>query len=114
MYRRKSVYAQSRDGAYFLYDMACSEDDYDKLTVGQKIRVSGYKAEFSGEVEIQDATFEIEDGSYVAPVTDVTDQLGKDSLQDYMNQYVSFKGMTIEASKEFRYGRRRSLLQRLA
>ena len=97
---KASVYAQSRDGAYFLYDMACSEDDYDKLTVGQKIRVSGYKAEFSGEVEIQDATFEIEDGSYVAPVTDVTDQLGKDSLQDYMNQYVSFKGMTIEASKD--------------
>ena len=97
---KASVYAQSRDGAYFLYDMACSEDDYDKLTVGQKIRVSGYKAEWSGEVEIQDATFEIEDGSYVAPVTDVTDQLGKDSLQDYMNQYVSFKGMTIEASKD--------------
>ena len=73
---KASVYAQSRDGAYFLYDMACSEDDYDKLTVGQKIRVSGYKAEFSGEVEIQGATLEVEDGSCVAPVTDVTDQIG--------------------------------------
>ena len=29
---------------------------------------------------------------------DVTDLLGKDELIDYQNQFVSFKGMTVEAA----------------
>ena len=45
-----------------------------------------------------DATFEIQEGEYVAPITDVTDLLGKDELIDHQNQYVSFKGMTVEAA----------------
>ena len=56
---KATVYAQDKDGAYFLYNMACSEEDYAKLTQGTKIKVKGYKAEWSGEVEIIDATFEI-------------------------------------------------------
>ena len=79
--------------------MACSEEDYDKLVPGTKIKVTGYKAEWSGEVEITDATFEIEDGEYVAEALDVTDLLGKDELIDHQNEYVSFKGMTVEASQ---------------
>ena len=97
---KATVYTQDKDGAYFLYDMACSEEDYEKLNVGTKIRVTGYKAEWSGEVEIIDATFEILEGEYVAPVTDVTDLLGKDELIDHQNEYVSFKGMTVEPSTD--------------
>lgn len=78
--------------------MACSEEDYEKLNVGTKIKVTGYKSEWSGEVEIVDATFEIEEGEYIAPVTDVTDLLGKDELIDHQNEFVSFKGMTVEAA----------------
>lgn len=91
-----TVYAQDKDGAYFLYNMACSEEDYAKLTPGTKIKVTGYKSEWSGEVEIVDATFEIEDGSYVAPATDVTSLLGSDDLIAHQNEFVSFKGMTVE------------------
>ena len=29
---KATVYAQDKDGAYFLYNMACSEADYAKLT----------------------------------------------------------------------------------
>ncbi|MBQ1704686.1 MAG: hypothetical protein II028_02450 [Clostridia bacterium] len=94
---KATVYTQDKDGAYFLYNMACSEADYAKLTPGTKIKVTGYKSEWSGEVEIIDATFEIEDGNYIAPVTDVTALLGKDELAEHQNQFVSFKGMTIEA-----------------
>ena len=72
-----TVYAQDKDGAYFLYNMACSEEDYAKLTTGTKIKVTGFKAEWSGEVEIIDATFEIEDGNYVAAAEDVTSQIGR-------------------------------------
>lgn len=97
---KATVYTQDKDGAYFLYDMACSEEDYEKLNVGTKIRVTGYKAEWSGEVEIIDATFEILEGEYVAPVTDVTDLLGKDELIDHQNEYVSFRGMTVEPSTD--------------
>lgn len=96
---KATVYAQDADGAYFLYDMACSEEDYAKLTPGTKIKVTGYKSEWSGEVEITEATFEFVDGAnYVAAPVDVTDLLGKDELIERQNQFVSFKGMTVEAA----------------
>jgi hypothetical protein len=97
---KATVYTQDEDGAYFLYNMACSEEDYDLLTPGTKIRVSGYKSEWSGEVEIIDATFEIIDGNYVAPAKDVTDLLGTDELIDSQNQFVTFTGMTVEAADD--------------
>ena len=99
---KATVYTQTEEGAYFLYNMACSEEDYAKLEVGTKIRVTGYKSEWSGEVEITDATFEfVEDGdTFVAEATDVTSLLGKDELIDLQNQYVSFTDMTVEASTD--------------
>ena len=90
------VYAQDKDGAYFLYNMSCSEEDSKKLTPGTKIRVTGYKAEWSGEVEIIEGTFEIMSGSYIATATDVTSLLGTDELINHQNEFVSFKGMTVE------------------
>lgn len=93
-----TVYTQDKDGAYFVYGMACSEEDYAKLTPGTKIKVTGYKAEWAGEVEIVDATFEIQDGNYVAPAVDATAWLGTDELIKHQNEFVSFKGMTVEAA----------------
>ena len=52
-----TFYCQSEDGAYFLYEMPCSEEDYNKLVPGTKIKVTGFKGEWSGEFEIMDATF---------------------------------------------------------
>ena len=96
---KATVYTQDKDGAYFLYNMACSAEDFEKLVPGTKIKVTGYKAEWSGEVEIVDATFEIQDGaSYIAPVLDVTSMLGTDELIKHQNEFVSFKGMTVEAA----------------
>ncbi len=97
---KATVYAQDKDGAYFLYDMACSEADYAKLTQGTKIKVTGYKGQWAGEVEIMDGSFEIMEGNYVAPVTDVTSLLGTDELIKHQNQFVAFKGMTVEAQKD--------------
>lgn len=93
-----TVYTQDQDGAYFLYNMACSEADYALLTPGTKIRVTGYKSEWSGEVEIIDATFEIIDGNYIAPAADMTALLGTDDLISHQNEFVSFKGLTVEDS----------------
>ena len=92
-----TFYCQSEDGAYFLYEMACSEEDYAKLVPGTKIKVTGYKAEWAGEVEIIDATYEILEGNFVAEAEDVTALLGTDELIAHQNEFVAFKGMTIEA-----------------
>ena len=92
-----TFYCQSEDGAYFLYEMACSEEEYNKLVPGTKIKVTGYKAEWAGEVEIVDATYEILEGSFIAEAEDVTALLGTDELIAHQNEFVAFKGMTVEA-----------------
>ena len=91
-----TVYAADGDGAYFLYDMACSEEDSAKLVPGTKIKVTGYKSEWAGEVEIVDSTFEIMEGSYIAQPVDLTAVFGTDALIDYQNQFFSVKGAVIE------------------
>ena len=96
---KATIYTQDKDGAYFIYNMPCSEEEYEKLVPGTKIKVTGYKAEWSGEIEVADVeSFEIEDGEYIAKPLDVTDLLGKDELIDHQNELVSFKGMTVEAA----------------
>ena len=97
---KATVYTQAEDGAYFLYNMACSEEDYEKLVPGTKIRVTGYKSAWAGEVEIVDATFEIIEGSFFAEAADVTALLGTEELIAHQNEFVCFKGMTVEASKD--------------
>ncbi|MCF0120048.1 MAG: hypothetical protein HUJ65_00300, partial [Oscillospiraceae bacterium] len=95
-----SCYAQDEDGAYFLYNMTCDEKDAAKLAPGTKISVTGTKSEWSGEVEITDATFKIIKGSYIPGVIDVTDTLADEAaLIALQNRAVSFIGMTVEPSK---------------
>ena len=91
-----TVYLQDPDGAYFAYEMACPEADAAKLTKGAKIKVTGYKAEWSGEVEIVDCSFELLEGNWVAEPTDVTDLLGSNDLIKHQNKLVSFKGLTVD------------------
>lgn len=97
---KATIYTQNEEGAYFLYDLPCTQEEYEQLTVGTKIRVTGYKAEWSGEVEIVDASYEILEGNFVAEPLDVTEMLGSDELINHQNKFVSFKGMTVEASKD--------------
>ena len=91
-----TVYCQDPDGAYFLYEMACSEADAEKLDPGTKIRVTGFKGEWAGEVEIVDATFEFLDGDYYeATWEDITHLLGTDEMIDYQNKMVAFSDMIV-------------------
>ena len=94
---KATVYLQDPDGAYFAYEMACSEEDYAKLTVGTKIKVTGYKGAWAGEIEIMDGTFEIMEGTWVAEALDVTNLLGTDDLIKHQNKFVKFENLTIEA-----------------
>ena len=90
-----TVYAQSEDGAYFIYEMKCTEEEAARLVPGTKIKVTGYKSAWSGEVEITDATFEFVD-AFIAEAKDVTDKLGTEELISCQNERVLFKGLTIE------------------
>ena len=92
-----TVYAQDPDGAYFIYELACSEEDAAKLVKGTKIKVTGYKGEWAGEVEVMEGTFEIMEGTWVAEALDVTNLLGTVELIAHQNKFVCFKGLTIEA-----------------
>lgn len=100
-----TVYAQDKDGAYFIYELACSEEDAAKLVPGTKIKVTGYKGAWADEVEVMDGTFEfVNDGrTYIAEPVDATAWLGTDDLIKHQNELAIFKGMTVKAI-EFKNG----------
>ena len=97
-----TVYGQNEEGAIFIYNMTCSEEDAAKLVPGTKIAVKGFKTEWSGEVEVAEgATFEfVEADPFIAEAKDVTDLLDKEELIAHQNEKVAFKGMTVEAYDE--------------
>ena len=93
-----TVYCQSKDGAYFAYELACTEEDAAKLVPGTKIKIAGVKGEWDGEIEIVDGTFQFVEGAdtYIAEPLDATALLGTDELIDHQNEKVLFKGLTVE------------------
>ncbi len=102
-----TVYLQDKDGGYFAYEMACSEEDYAKLTPGTKIRVTGTKTQWSGEIELASGcTFTFVEGakSFVATPFDITSILtDEDAVYAHLNEVVTLKGMTIK-SIEYKNG----------
>ena len=101
-YGNTSLYLQDTKGAYFVYRLACTAEEYAKFTEGVKVKVVGYKDEWSGEVEIIDVeSFSVDSSvKYTAPVFDATSLLGTDDLIKHQNEKVSFKGLTVKASKD--------------
>lgn len=111
-----SMYLQDKDGAYFVYNLGdgaivnideenfakCIDvtDPYFGLGKGTKVKVTGYKTEWSGEVEIADAKIEVlaDAPTWIAEPTEVTNLLGKDELLDYQNQKVKFIGLEVAPS----------------
>ena len=92
-----TVYGQDADGGYFAYELACTEEDAAKLVPGTKIRVTGYKGEWAGEIEIMDGTFTFVNAEpWIAEATDVTALLGTEDLVKHQNEKVLFKGLTVE------------------
>ena len=90
-----TVYLQDeKGGAYFIYELPCTEKEYELMEIGKIIKVKGYKSEWSGEIEVVDVeTWMFVDGEYIAEAEDVTALLGTDE------QKVAFKGMTVEPIK---------------
>lgn len=107
-----TMYLADEDGAYFLYGANISEEDWAKLGLsndfsngwtglanGIKVKATGYKTNWAGEVEIGDIEecVVVDDGlKYIAEAKDLTDKFDNtDELAKYANQKVLFKGLTV-------------------
>ena len=97
-----TVYLQDQDGGYFAYDMACTQEEYDAMTEGTCIQVTGFKSEWSGEIEIMDGQLDqiVEGDTFVAEPLDATELLGTDELEQHQNEKVTFTGLTVAASTD--------------
>ncbi len=93
-----TVYAADSDGAYFIYNMACSEDDSENLVPGTVILVTGIKSEWEGEIEIIDAVFEFVPDAvgWVMQPADLTPEFGdEEALELHQNQFFRMTGLTV-------------------
>lgn len=91
-----SFYFQDSNGGYYVYNLACTEDEYkNTLTVGADLFVTSQKAEWRGEVEVdytkvtENAKWEIASKSTkVYPATKVAD-IATATLDKYKNTKVA-------------------------
>ena len=94
------LYCQDETGAYYVYGVECTQEEAAAFQPGVKVRISGYKAAWDGEVEIIDAKAEVLEGTYIVETaTDVTAMMGAKDLEGEMNKKVAIKGLTVAASK---------------
>lgn len=100
-YGNASLFLADKDGAYYVYRMPCTDADAAKLTPGVKIKVTGQKGSWSGELEVAEGTakYELLEGNYIAPAVDVTDDMDADDvLIQKMNQLIAIKEAEVVAS----------------
>ena len=89
-----SLYLEDETGAYYVYRLICSIEEYEAMQPGRKMRITGYKSEFSGEPEITDATVSMLDGEYFAKPVDISDVTEED-LHRHINHAVTFQNFEI-------------------
>lgn len=96
-----TIYGQSEEGGYFSYNTKCDEATSELLVPGTKVRVTGPKKNFDGEIEISDGTLEIlEADPWIAPKLDVTALMGTAELESHMNKKIEIKGATVVAKND--------------
>ena len=98
---KATVYLQDNDGGYFLYELTCTEEQYNTdLAIGNHIKVTGIKGAWAGMVEIlgqaegAEATYEVLEGNKVyAPK--VQSSLDNETLKALSSQKVSFTNLEV-------------------
>ena len=92
------VYLQDGDGGYYIYKLPCTEAEFDTLTEGTKIQVTGKKAIYNGMHEVMYVTDWkiVGTDTYTAKAKDVTDKLANDeALVNYLGALVKFSDVTV-------------------
>ena len=98
------VYLQDTVGGYYIYKLPCTEAEFDALTVGTKIQVTGEKAIYNGMHEIMNVTDwkVVTADPFVATATDITAILTDDAaLVNHLGALVKMTDMTV-ASIEYK------------
>ena len=98
-----TLYLQDAEGGYFFYRVPCTKAEYDTIQVGSKLKVTGVKAEWQGEVEIDasksgaEGTFEvIGTEKFLSKSKDLSSIVGNSAeLVKHANEYVYLKGLEI-------------------
>ena len=100
-----SLILQDGDGAYYVYRMPIDAENYAKLEVGQKIKVTGVRTVWSGENEIKEgtATYELVDGTYTFDPVDVTSFYGTDDLIKYQSMKAKVAGAKVKAAALYKW-----------
>ena len=96
-----TIYGQTEEGGYYAYETVCSQEDAAKLVPGTKIRVTGERTSWEGEIEVKGGTIEfVEDGdTKIFEAMDVTEYLGTEELVNYQNMKVAFTNMEIKIGR---------------
>ena len=92
-----NLYLADADGAYYAYGCKMTQEQFDALEEGTKVRISGEKAEYAGEIEVAGNDIKLEEileGKYIAAPVDVAG-IGGEELMKYMNRKVVFKGAVV-------------------
>ena len=93
-----TLYGMDNYGGYFVYNAKMDEAVADSIEEGTLVKVTGTKTEWSGEIEIVDATVEVyaDQDKAVMPANDVSDLMGdSEKLAAYMNQKVAINGLDV-------------------
>ena len=97
-----SFYLGNEEGGFYVYNMKCTEAEYEDLIPGTEIVVTGAKAEWKGEVEIsfetptENAGFEIVGTAKGLESVKAVNDIAKATLDNYKNQLVSLTAEVIK------------------
>ncbi len=98
---KATLYTQDADGGYFIYKGGCSQEDYDKMEAGHKIKVTGIKSEWHGEIEIINSTIEVQDGVWKAEPEDISAKLNAADLIQDMNKKIVIKDAKVQGPPRY-------------
>ena len=98
---KATVYLQDNDGGYFLYELGCTEEQFNTdLAIGNHIKVTGIKGSWAGMVEIlgqeagAEATYEVLKGTKVYKAVKVN-SLDNDALIKLSCTKVAFENLEV-------------------
>ena len=93
-----TFYLQDGTGGYFIYEMPCTESEYESLVPGTKIQVTGKRADYAGMDEVASVTDWkiVGTDTYIATPKNLTDTLANEAeLKKCNGMLAAFDDMTV-------------------
>lgn len=88
-------------GSYYVYQMPVTPEEAEQLKEGAHVRVKGFKAEWSGLLEVAEASFELLEGEYFSEAVNINMLMDQEDLLEYlMSSRVSVDRAIVVPSKD--------------